>query len=72
MKNIMVAHKDQIIKITEKAVLIDFVEINIWLPLSQIEIKKCGEIEGCIFTNFWMAKQKGILPSQQYRKCVIS
>lgn len=66
MKNILIAMEHQIVNRTEKAVQIDFCERKVWFPISQIEFK-----EDCIFTSFWMAKSKMILPWNQRRTCFV-
>ena len=66
LKNILIAMEHQIFKQTEKAVQIDFCERKVWFPISQIEI-----VDGCIYTSFWMAKSKMVLPVQQNRSCFV-
>jgi hypothetical protein len=66
MKTILIAMKHQIINRTEKAVQVDFLERKVWLPISQIEIK-----DDCIFTSYWTAKSKMLLPWNQNRNCFV-
>lgn len=65
---VMVALTHQIKQTTEKAILIDFCERQIWLPISQLDI----DAEGMIWCKKWIAAKNQILPSQQYRSCQVA
>lgn len=64
---VMVALSDQIKRTTDKAILVDFCERQVWLPISQTNI----DDDGLVWCKTWIAAKNGILPSQQYRPCFV-
>jgi len=63
---VMVALTHQIKRTTDKAILVDLCERQVWLPISQTKIE-----EDAIWCATWIAAKNGILPSQQYRSCFV-